>query len=251
MDTPDTDAQAPAAADPTSAHILLVDDDPGIRDVISEFLVRHGFTVDVAADGAGLGRALSTRRPDIIVLDVMLPGEDGLSLCRKLAGADGPPVIMLSAMGDETDRIVGLELGADDYLAKPCNPRELLARIRAVLRRGGDKSGSVRMSAFCEFDGWRLDMVRRELRSPNNLLVNLSAGEFSLLRVFVERPQRILTRDQLLDLARGPDSDAYDRAIDVQISRLRRKLNEGDGGSELIRTIRSEGYVFNAAVVRR
>jgi len=251
MNTPDIDVPVAAAGNSASAHILLVDDDPGIRDVISEFLERHGFTVDVAADGPGLSRALSARRPDIIVLDVMLPGEDGLSLCRKLAGANGPPVIMLSAMGDDTDRIVGLELGADDYLAKPCNPRELLARIKAVLRRGGERPAPAGLSAICEFDGWRLDMVRRELLSPNNVLVNLSAGEFSLLRVFVERPQRILTRDQLLDLARGPESDAYDRAIDVQISRLRRKLNNGDVGGELIRTIRSEGYVFNASVVRR
>jgi len=242
------DSSADTAA---NAHILLVDDDPGIRDVISEFLGRHGFSVDVAPDGAGLGRALAARRPDIIVLDVMLPGEDGLSLCRKLASADGPPVIILSAMGDETDRIVGLELGADDYLPKPCNPRELLARIKAVLRRRSESRGPVTLSAACEFAGWRFDMVRRELRSPDGVLVNLSAGEFSLLRVFVERPQRILTRDQLLDLARGPESDAYDRAIDVQISRLRRKLNDGDGGGELIRTIRNEGYVFNAAVVRR
>jgi two-component system OmpR family response regulator len=233
------------------AHVLLVDDDPGLRDVISEFLGRHGFSVDVVADGAGLGRALGVRRPDIIILDVMLPGEDGLSLCRKLAAADGPPVIILSAMGDETDRIVGLELGADDYLPKPCNPRELLARIKAVLRRRSEARNPVSLSAACEFAGWRFDMVRRELRSPDNVLVNLSSGEFSLLRVFIERPQRILTRDQLLDLARGPESEAYDRAIDVQISRLRRKLNDGDGGGELIRTIRNEGYVFNAPVVRR
>ncbi len=246
---------APAPDSPaepvSSAHVLLVDDDPGIRDVISDFLGRHGFTVRVAADGTGLGRALSSQRPDLIVLDVMLPGEDGLSLCRKIAAADGPPVIILSAMGDDTDRIVGLELGADDYLPKPCNPRELLARIKAVLRRRNEARGLLNVSATCEFAGWRFDMVRRELRSPGNAVVNLSSGEFSLLRVFVERPQRILTRDQLLDLARGPESEAYDRAIDVQISRLRRKLNDGDGGGELIRTIRNEGYVFNASVVRR
>jgi two-component system OmpR family response regulator len=157
---------------------------------------------------------------------------------------------MLSAMGEETDRIVGLELGADDYLPKPCNPRELLARIRAVLRRRQEpRGGDDAMGAACEFAGWRLDLVRRELRSPQSVVVNLSSGEFSLLRAFVERPQRVLTRDQLLDLARGRDSDAYDRAIDVQISRLRRKLDDG-GGSELIRTIRSEGYMFTAKVVR-
>jgi two-component system OmpR family response regulator len=158
---------------------------------------------------------------------------------------------MLSAMGEETDRIVGLELGADDYLPKPCNPRELLARIRAVLRRRHERrSDDDSIGAGCEFSGWRLDLVRRELRTPEGVVVNLSSGEFSLLRVFVERPQRVLTRDQLLDFARGPDTEAYDRAIDVQISRLRKKLEDGPGGQELIRTIRNEGYMFTAKVSR-
>lgn len=233
-------------------HIVLVDDDPGIRDVISDFLERHGYAVETAADGAGLAKALSHARPDLIVLDVMLPGEDGLSLCRKLADADGPPIIMLSAMGEDTDRIVGLELGADDYLAKPCNPRELLARIKAVLRRRQDsRAGDGHIGAECEFAGWRLDLVRRELRSPDGVIVNLSGGEFSLLRALVEHPQRVLTRDQLLDFARGPENDAYDRAVDVQISRLRRKLEDRSGGGELIRTVRNEGYMFMAKVHRR
>lgn len=233
-------------------RIVLVDDDPGIRDVISEFLERHGYDVATAADGAGLARALADARPDLIVLDVMLPGEDGLSLCRKLADADGPPVIMLSAMGEDTDRIIGLELGADDYLAKPCNPRELLARIKAVLRRRQDsRADDGHIGAECEFAGWRLDLVRRELRSPDGVIVNLSGGEFSLLRALVEHPQRVLTRDQLLDFARGPESDAYDRAVDVQISRLRRKLEDRSGGGELIRTVRNEGYMFMAKVHRR
>ena len=189
----------------------MVDDDPGIRDVVAEFLTRHGYTVDTAADAAAMERILERGDVDLMVLDVMLPGEDGLSICRRLAGS-GPPIIMLSAMGEDTDRIVGLELGADDYLAKPCNPREL--------------------------------------RSPAGVVVNLSSGEFSLLRAFVERPQRVLTRDQLLEFARGPDSDAFDRAIDVQISRLRRKLDDGGGGHDLIRTIRNEGYMFSAKVTR-
>jgi two-component system, OmpR family, response regulator len=224
-------------ADAHSGRIVVVDDDPGIRDVISEFLGRHGFEVETAADAHGLARALSQRPADLIVLDVMLPGEDGLQICRRLAaiGPDGPAVIMLSAMGEETDRIVGLELGADDYLPKPCNPRELLARVRAVLRRRGEPKAEADLGAQCEFAGWRLDLVRRELRTPEGVM---------------ERPQRVLTRDQLLDLARGPDSDAYDRAIDVQISRLRRKLDDG-GGSELIRTVRNEGYMFTARVSRR
>ena len=243
---------APAFTDDAEAgHILVVDDDPGIRDVVSEFLSRHGFSVDTAADGREMERAIGRQRPDLVVLDLMLPGEDGLAICRRLARPEGPAVIMLSAMGEETDRIIGLELGADDYLPKPCNPRELLARIRAVLRRRQEPpSGEDSLGAACEFAGWRLDLVRHELRSPRGVVVNLSSGEFSLLRAFVEHPQRVLTRDQLLEFARGPQSDAFDRAIDVQISRLRRKLEDGGGALELIRTIRSEGYIFTPKVSR-
>jgi two-component system OmpR family response regulator len=232
----------------TTARILMVDDDPGIRDVVSDFLGRHGYQVETAADAREMDQVISRGAVDLIVLDVMMPGEDGLSICRRMSAGDGPPIIMLSAMGEETDRIVGLELGADDYLSKPCNPRELLARVRAVLRRAEQRSVKGTVEAGCEFAGWRLDLVRRELRSPRGV-VNLSSGEFSLLRAFVERPQRVLTRDQLLDFARGPDSDAFDRAIDVQISRLRRKLDDG-GGQDLIRTVRNEGYMFMAKVKR-
>jgi two-component system OmpR family response regulator len=236
---------------PPPEHILVVDDDPGLRDVIAEFLARHGFEVDTAADGREMERAMAKRRPDLVVLDLMLPGEDGLAICRRLARPEGPAVIMLSAMGEETDRIVGLELGADDYLAKPCNPRELLARVRAVMRRRREpRPPEESLGAACEFAGWRLDLVRHELRSPQGVVVNLSSGEFSLLRAFVERPQRVLTRDQLLEFARGPQSDAFDRAIDVQISRLRRKLEESGGAVELIRTVRSEGYIFTPRVTR-
>lgn len=233
------------------ARILIVDDDPGIRDVVSEFLGRHGFEVETAADGKAMDQLLARGGVDLVVLDVMMPGEDGLAICRRLsAQPGGPAIIMMSAMGEETDRIVGLELGADDYVPKPCNPRELLARIKAVLRRRNEPRGADQpMGAGCEFAGWRLDLVRRELRSPQGVVVNLSSGEFSLLRAFVEHPQRVLTRDQLLDYARGRDSDAYDRAIDVQISRLRRKLDD-NGDGELIRTIRSEGYMFAPKVTR-
>src|SRR5579863_5295623 len=234
-----------------AARVLMVDDDPGIRDVVSEFLRRHGFAVDTAGDGNEMEQVLARGPVDLVVLDIMLPGEDGLAICRRIAGPEGPAIIMLSAMGEETDRIVGLELGADDYLPKPCNPRELLARIRAVLRRRQEpRAAEGELGAGCAFAGWRLDLVRRELRSPQGVVVNLSSGEFSLLRAFVERPQRVLTRDRLLDLARGPDTEAYDRAIDVQISRLRKKLDDGSGGQELIRTIRNEGYVFTAKVTR-
>ena len=238
-----------------TARVVVVDDDPGIREAITEFLGRHGYETAEAADAAGLARALHEGHVDLVVLDVMLPGEDGLAICRRLSALEaGPAVIMLSAMGEDIDRIVGLELGADDYLPKPCNPRELLARVRAVLRRRGERAVAGEepgVGARCEFAGWRLDLVRRELKSPPGVVVNLSGGEFTLLRVFVERPQRVLTRDQLLDMARGPDSDAYDRAIDVQISRLRRKLEEGGGGGDLVRTVRNEGYMFTAPVTRR
>jgi len=240
-----------AAEDPAApARILMVDDDPGIRDVVSDFLGKHGYQVETAADAREMDQAIERGPVDLIVLDVMMPGEDGLAVCRRLAHGEGPPIIMLSAMGEDTDRIVGLELGADDYLAKPCNPRELLARVRAVLRRSEQRSVAGGAAAGCEFAGWRFDLVRRELRSPVGVVVNLSSGEFSLLRAFTERPQRVLTRDQLLDFARGPDSDAFDRAIDVQISRLRRKLDDGGGGQDLIRTIRNEGYMFTPRVKR-
>jgi two-component system OmpR family response regulator len=235
-------------------NILLVDDDPGIRDVVSDFLVRHGYDVTTAEDGQAMDRALQTsKRPfDLMVLDLMMPGEHGLEIARRLAGPGGPAIIMLSAMGEDSDRIVGLEVGADDYLAKPCNPRELLARIRAVLRRRQEPVMEAAGGVIAEFAGWQLDLVRRELTSPDGVLITLSDGEFSLLRVFVEHPQLVLTRDQLLDQARGRENDAYDRAIDVQISRLRRKL---DGATraheELIRTVRNEGYMFTPKVTRR
>ena len=184
----------------------------------------------------------------------MMPGEDGLSVCRRLRANGTIPIIMLTAKGSELERVVGLEMGADDYLAKPFGIHELLARVRAVLRRSampvpGSPAGGRRVF---EFAGWRLDLVRRELRSPQGVVVNLSGGEFSLLRAFVDHPQRVLTRDQLLDFARGRDSDAYDRAIDVQISRLRKKLEDGgsSGSGELIRTIRNEGYMFTPKVTR-
>lgn len=237
-------------AEPQPSKILVVDDDAGVREVLSEFLGRHGFDVLEAGDAREMDLALEANRPDLVVLDLMMPGEDGLSVCRRLAASAGPPVIMLSAMGEETDRIVGLELGADDYLPKPCNPRELLARVRAVLRRRREPSAFEGPGALVEFDGWRLDLVRRRLTSPRGVAVELSGGEFNLLRVFVERPERVLSRDQLLDLARGSTSEAFDRAIDVQVSRLRRKLDDGSG-RDLIRTVRGEGYVFSAQVSRR
>ena len=231
-----------------SAHVLVVDDDPGIREVLTESRSRHGYEAEGAASAAEMDRALQARRPDLIVLDVMMPGEDGLSVVRRLAGA-GPPIVMLSAMGEDTDRIVGLELGADDYLPKPCNPRELLARIRAVLRRPRE-AGPGDASPALWFAGWRLDLMRRSLTRPDGQDVVLSAGEFALLRAFAEGAGRVLTRDQLLEKARGQDADVFDRAVDVSISRLRRKLDDGSG-LELIHTLRGEGYRFDAKVTRR
>jgi two-component system OmpR family response regulator len=232
-------------ADPP--RILVVDDDPGIREVLTDYLAQHGYEAEGAASAAEMDRAMAVRAPDLIVLDLMMPGEDGLSVCRRLAGK-GPPLVMLSAMGEDADRIIGLELGADDYLAKPCNPRELLARVRAVLRRPRETGGEP--GPHLSFAGWRLDLVRRELTRPDGRILTLSAGEFALLRAFAEAPRRVLSRDQLLERARNADSDVFDRAIDVSISRLRKKLDDGSG-LELIQTLRGEGYMFDARVERQ
>ncbi len=230
-----------------AAHrILVVDDDPGIREVLCDYLVQHGYDAAGAGSAAEMDRAAAHRPPDLIVLDLMMPGEDGLSVCRRLAGK-GPPIIMLSAMGEDTDRIIGLELGADDYLTKPCNPRELLARVRAVLRRPREDPASE--GPALAFAGWRLDLMRRELYRPDGRAVALSAGEFALLRAFAERPGRVLTRDQLLERARGAEADIFDRAMDVQISRLRKKLDDGSG-LEMIQTLRGVGYMFDVRVER-
>ena len=233
-----------------STRILVVDDDPDLRKLIGDFLAGHGYKVQVAENVVAMRRCIEAQRPDLVILDVMMPGEDGLSAARRLVTENGPPVIMLSALGSETDRIIGLEVGADDYLPKPCNPRELLARVRAVLRRRAaprPEGGATDRTRY-EFAGWRLDVMRRELRDPAGTFISLSDGEFALLRTFVEHPQRVLSRDQLLDITRGR-VEVYDRAIDSQISRLRRKLNER-AEAELIRTVRNEGYMLLAKVSR-
>ena len=228
--------------------ILVVDDDPAIRQLVGDFLAQHGFRAAGAAGGAEMDRLIAAERPALVVLDLMLPGEDGLSICRRLAAA-GIPVIMLSALGEEMDRVVGLELGADDYLPKPSSPRELLARIRAVLRRQ-QAAPELPGGGTYRFAGWSFDPRRRELRSPSGLAVALSSGEFRLLSVFLDRPQRVLGRDTLLDLARDDGAEVFDRAIDVQVSRLRKKLR-GDDGADLIVTVRSEGYMFAVRPVMR
>jgi two-component system OmpR family response regulator len=239
---------APGAG-PT-AHILVVDDDREIRDLLGRFLTKHGYRVTAAQDGKDMRRALADWHIDLVVLDLMLPGEDGLSLCRDLRAKSQIPVIMLTMMGEETDRIIGLEMGADDYLPKPFNPRELLARMKAVLRRAQcvpatPATAGRRILGFC---GWRLDLGLRRLESPQGLIVDLSAGEFDLLVAFVEHPQRVLSRDQLLDLTHGRAEAPFDRSVDMQLSRLRHKIETNPKEPELIKTVRGGGYVFTAVV---
>jgi two-component system OmpR family response regulator len=217
---------------------------------VAGYLADHGYLLHTAGNAGEMEAALAAEPIDLVILDVMMPGEDGLSICRRLSEAGGPAIIMVSAMGEEIDRVLGLELGADDYLPKPCSPRELLARVKAVLRRRDEARGDAprRGKAYC-FLGFTLDMTRRQLRAPSGAAVLLTAGEFSLLTAFLEHPQRILTRDQLLDMARGGEADVFDRAIDVQISRLRRKLNACTE-DEIIKTYRGAGYLFDAKVTR-
>ena len=228
---------------PQPPRVLIVDDDGAIRDGLVDVFARAGFSAAAAADVASMERQLAAKGADLIILDLMMPGEDGLSACKRLSGKGRPPIIMLSALGDDADRIVGLEIGADDYLAKPCNPRELVARARAVLRRARDAEGATAPGESVRFAGFRLDIPRRELVDPDDVVIPLSAGEFRLLRAFVERPQRVLSREQLLDYAFDNDTDVFDRAVDVQVSRLRKKL-ERPGSIEIIRTVRGEGYLF-------
>jgi two-component system OmpR family response regulator len=227
-----------------SPSLVVVDDDPSIREALAAYLDRHGFEVRVAESGGALDVALSSAPADLVILDLMMPGEDGLSICRRLA-AKGTPVLMLSAMGATPDRIVGLEVGAADYLPKPFEPRELLARVRAVLRtrRTAAEVGGKPEPDELSFDGWRLNRANRILLDPEGNRIVLTAGEFSLLLAFAERPGRLLSRDALLDLSRGPQAEPFDRAVDLTVSRLRRKLAAG-GGERLIETVRGEGYRF-------
>src|SRR5262245_61321406 len=228
-------------------HILIVDDDRDIRELLSDYLARHGCRVEVAADGKAMFEALDAWRIDLVVLDLMLPGEDGLSLCRRLRTISDVPVIMLTAIGDEPDRVVGLELGADDYVSKPCYPRELLARIRAVLRRRTPSAPAVAGERLA-FNGFVLDVSSRTLVAPDGSTTELTSGEFDLLRVLVERPQQVLSREQLLDLTRGREAAPFDRSIDSQISRLRRKIEADPSQPALIKTVRNGGYSFVAPV---
>ncbi|AMQ41278.1 MULTISPECIES: response regulator [Aeromonas] len=235
-----------------NTHILVVDDHSEIRDLLKRFLEQHGLRVSCARDGKEMKRLLEEREFDLLVLDLMMPGEDGLTLCRELRVKSNLPIIMLTAMGEETDRIIGLEMGADDYLAKPFNPRELLARIKAVMRRtqADNQPAAEALTRDLRFDRWLLDVNRRELVDEDGVGLSLSTAEFDLLKVFLERPQRVLSRDQLLDLARGREAVAFDRAIDTLVSRLRRKLERDPKNPELIKTIWGGGYMFSADVTQ-
>ncbi|AYK16693.1 MULTISPECIES: response regulator [Aeromonas] len=235
-----------------NTHILVVDDHSEIRDLLKRFLEQHGLRVSCARDGKEMKRLLEEREFDLLVLDLMMPGEDGLTLCRELRVKSNLPIIMLTAMGEETDRIIGLEMGADDYLAKPFNPRELLARIKAVMRRtqAETQPAAETLTRDLRFDRWLLDVNRRELVDEDGVGLSLSTAEFDLLKVFLERPQRVLSRDQLLDLARGREAVAFDRAIDTLVSRLRRKLERDPKNPELIKTIWGGGYMFSADVTQ-
>lgn len=231
-------------------HILIVDDDSEIRDLLSRFLSKHDFRVTTAKDGREMRQALSDWSFDLLVLDLMMPGDDGLTLCRQVRADSSIPIIMLTAMGEQVDRIIGLEVGADDYMAKPFNPRELAARIKAVLRRSVNGAGAdagddhPRKVAFADY---LLDSATRTLHR-NGTDIALTAGEYDLLVAFVDHPRRVLNRDQLLDMARGRAAIPFDRSIDVQVGRLRRKIEADAKNPTLIKTVRGGGYMFTAEV---
>lgn len=233
--------------------ILIVDDDRAIRELLAAYLEKQGLRCTAVADGREMRAALLRATPDAIILDIMLPGDDGLVLCRELrAGRHRAiPIVMLTARDDETDRIVGLELGADDYLSKPFSARELLARLRAVLRRTRMLPPNMQppgAAALLGFGAWRLDTVARHLLDPAGVAVALASAEYRLLRVFLDHPQRVLSRDQLLELTHGMDAEAFDRSIDLLVSRLRQRLGDTAREARYIKTLRNEGYVFSCAV---
>jgi len=230
-------------------HILVVEDDVEISRLVARYLRANGLHVSILPDGRNVDRVLADSSIDLIILDLMLPGEDGLSLCRRLRSRSMMPVIMLTAKGDEFDRIIGLETGADDYLAKPFNPRELLARIRAILRRSAASPVVDRRARTLGFQGWEMDCVLRELRNPNGVHIVLTGAEFGLLQVLCERAGRVLSREQLLDLTQGRAAGSLERSIDVLISRLRRKIERDMHEPQIIKTVRSGGYLFTPSVV--
>lgn len=233
-----------------SPHILFVEDDPDIRRLVADFLVTNGFRVSVARDGREMDRVLHGSRIDLLILDIMLPGEDGLSLCRRVRGDGGIPIIMLTARGSEVERVVGLEMGADDYLTKPFSTHELLARIRAILRRTGGVAAkpAAGRAAVLKFAGWILNLSSRRLQRTDGTRVPLTGAEFDLLVAFCEHPNVVLTREQVLDLTRGRAPAPFDRSVDIQVSRLRRKIEHDPRDPSLIQTVRAGGYIFTAQV---
>jgi two-component system, OmpR family, response regulator len=234
-----------------ASHIAVVEDDPEISRMMLSCLTEHGFTVSTARTGRDLDRLLSVNKTDLVILDVGLPGEDGLSICRRLRGKSSMPIIMVTARASDTDRIVGLELGADDYLPKPFNPRELVARVRAVIRRSTVTELPERVGprAFL-FEGWRMDMARRQLFDPTGQPKPLTSGEFNVLALFCQHPRKVLSRDNLLDMLHGRAAAVFDRSIDVQISRLRRKIEPRTKEPSFIKTVRYGGYFFTPDVTQ-
>lgn len=248
-----SDAATLATSEPGSGtHVLVVDDDGQIRQLVAKFLRANGFKVSTARDGYEMREVVEHSTVDLVILDVMLPGISGLDLCREIRAQSQTPIIMLTAKSDETDRIVGLEIGADDYLAKPFNPRELLARINAVLRRsfGPRENDPGARARKYVFEGWTLDTLRRDLIDPRGVIIELTSGDYDLLLTLLEAPQRVLTREHLLDAARNRAATGFDRSIDVQMSRLRKKIDDASGNQSMIKTVRGIGYMFSPAVRR-
>ena len=236
--------------DTAPTRLLLVDDEPGLREPLAEYLSRQGFAVTQAASAAEARSVLRDDQPDLVLLDIMMPGEDGLSLCRHLSETRAIPTILLTAKGEAMDRIIGLEIGADDYVVKPFEPRELVARIRSVLRRAAKGATAPVDDELFEFEGWRLDPLKRRLTSPEGALVNISSVEFRLLMAFLEHPRQVLDRDRLLDMVQGREAHLFDRAVDNQVSRLRRKIEVDSRNPTMIQTVWGGGYML-AADVRR
>ncbi len=241
---PDPSLAAVSRTGVVRARILVVDDDPGMRTLLEVYLGDSGFVVDTAGDGVAMWQLLAQRMPDAIVLDLMLPGEDGLSLARRLRDRSNVPILMLSARGEEIDRVVGLEMGADDYLAKPFSPRELLARLRALLRRSQPRERATESTVGAAFGPYRLDVASHRL-TRDGAEVKLSTAEFALLRILVDHPLRVLSRDTLIDMLKGYERDPFDRSVDTRVTRLRRKIETNPGEPVYIRTVRGEGYLFN------
>ena len=236
----------------SSPRLVILDDDEETRALLRRYLQQHGFEVDAVADANALFGNLEERPADLVILDLMLPGEDGFNVCRRLRATSTIPVIMLTAKKDDIDRIVGLEMGADDYVTKPFNPRELVARIRSVLwrsRLGAARDADTPERLVYRFERWHLDATTRTLRDHSGHEVELSGGEFALLMVFLQNTGRVLNRDQLLDLTRGRGSGPFDRSIDIQVSRLRRKIEQQNQPPRLLKTVRGAGYVFTPKVM--